>query len=251
MSSQLIDYAAILADLEAKRAAIEASISAIRAAMGIGAVNIMDVTGVIANAPSSATQIAPPITGADIPDGAFFRKSVPEATAHLLAMLKKKQTTQEIADALLRGGMESTSNDFLSVVTAGLYRARKMPNSPIVKLGNHWGLKEWYPKGIVSANFAEQTKKRPKKKARKASKTASSAGDSQAPTQKVATMAKIIDTIKTSSSGVLSKQDLAERFSMNPNGMAGLLTRLVNRGDLEETPHGGYRLPTHASAVVQ
>jgi hypothetical protein len=255
MSSQPLDYAAILADLEAKRAAIDATIVAMRAAMGIGAVNITDIAGVVSSAPAGATQIVPAITGADIPDGAFFRKSVPEATAHLLTMLKKKQTTQEVADALLRGGMESNSDDFLSVVVAGLNRARKTPNSPIVKLpGNYWGLKEWYPKGIISANLSEHTKKRRKKKSRKASKTtqsvvANTAGDSH-PTRKIGTMTKIMDTFKTSASGFFSTQELADRFSMNPNGMAGLLARLVNQGDLEKAPNG-YRLPAQSTGTVQ
>ena len=239
MSGQPLDYATILADLEAKRAAIDATISAIRAAMGIGAVNITDVTGVAASI-QGAAQTSPSITGADIPDGAFFRKSVPEATAHLLAMLKKKQTTQEVSDALLRGGMESTSNDFLSVVTAGLNRARKTPNSPIVKLGNYWGLKDWYPKGIVSANFAEHTKKRRKKKARKSA----SPPVKEPVTVPEESLEKRIEAFAWKNmGGIVNFKQVVEAFpGMKPAVASMNLARIAKKCGWNKTTDGGYHI---------
>lgn len=242
MSGQPLDYATILADLEAKRAAIDATIAAIRAAMGIGAVNITDVTGVATSAPGATQTSFPAITGADIPDGAFFRKSVPDATAHLLAMLKKKQTAQEVADALLRGGMESNSGDFLSVVIAGLNRARKTPNSPIVKLpGNYWGLKEWYPKGIISANLSEHTKKRRKKKARK---TANSPVTHQPNTTPEESLEKRIEAFAWENmGGIVNFKQVVEAFpGMKPAVASMNLGRIAKKCGWNKTTDGGYHI---------
>ena len=146
MSTQSLDYAAIIADLEAKKAAIEATIASLRSAMALGTLG--------------AGQ------GGDVPDvwiifgfgERWERFRLARSSARVSQKLhvsiwkivKRKQTSREIADALLKGGIESTSNNFVSIVHAILDRARKSPNPTIVKLGTQWGLSGWYPKGILN-----------------------------------------------------------------------------------------------------
>lgn len=256
MSTQPLDYAMILADLEAKRAAIEASIAAIRAAMGLGAVNPGDVqTGI----GSAAPQAMGAIFGNDIPDGAFLGKGIPEATKLLLEILKKKQTTREIADALQRGGIESTSSNFVGIVHAVLNRARKAPNSAIVKLGSHWGLKDWYPKGIVSAAAPPATKaKKRKKKAGKTAKSSdvpqtasegasTSSGPKTAPRATTPAIERIETLLKSEPKAEFSAQDIATNFAMNAQVTAMLLGKLVKAGHVEKTQSGTFRYSTQAT----
>src|SRR6266550_2394442 len=190
MGIEQMDYTVILADLEAKRAALDQTIASFRNALAIGA---LGQPGDAANslALSAFGPITSSISGGEVPDGAFLGKSIPDAAKLYLEIVKKKQTSKEIAEALLKGGMESASKNFPAIVHAILDRARKAPNSAFVKLGTQWGLSSWYPKGFA-ANAAtkpgkkKQQKKAPKKKESKAAVTKSvTASTEAAPAQPV------------------------------------------------------------------
>src|ERR1700747_306325 len=99
MGMELLDYAAILADLEAKKSALEQAIASFRQAMASGALGQMTEGGIV---PSLGTSFS----GGEVPAGAFLGKSIPEAAKLYLEIVKKKQTTREIAEALQKGGME-------------------------------------------------------------------------------------------------------------------------------------------------
>jgi hypothetical protein len=162
MSTQPIDYAAILADLEAKKGSLETAIASVRAAIAAGSLG-QSGDGATFTSPGFSSALA----GGEVPAGAFLGKSIPDAAKLYLEIVKKKQTSKEIAEALLKGGMESTSKNFPSIVHAILDRARKAKNPALVKVDkSHWGLTGWWPKGIGSANGI-QSKKLPKKKAAK------------------------------------------------------------------------------------
>jgi hypothetical protein len=162
MSTQPIDYAAILADLEGKKVALEAAIASVRAAIVAGTLGQSGDSTALPALGLPAT-----LTGGEVPAGAFLGKSIPDAAKLYLEIVKKKQTSKEIAEALLKGGMESTSKNFPSIVHAILDRARKAKNPALVKVDkSHWGLTGWWPKGIGSAN-GTQAKKPPKKKVAK------------------------------------------------------------------------------------
>ena len=155
-----IDYAAILADLEAKKLAIETLIASFKTAAASGALVMGDVP-LGAGIPFSATTQA--ITSIqDIPNGAFHGKSITEASKIYLGMIKKKQTTREIAEALLRGGMETTSDRFQTNVHGILLRAGKDKHE-LVRIGNAWGLAEWYPASMRS-NQPKNVRNEPKRK---------------------------------------------------------------------------------------
>src|SRR5271166_4055386 len=103
MSTQTIDYGAILANMEAKKAALEAAIASLRAALAMGALGASgDLPEGIAAASVSAA-----LYGGDVPNGAFLGKSIPDAAKLYLEIVKKKQTSREIAEALQKGGIES------------------------------------------------------------------------------------------------------------------------------------------------
>lgn len=81
----------------------------------------------------------------NIPPDAFFRMSIADAARKYLAMVKKKQTIQQIADALEAGGLTHTSRRFYGTVLTTLRRQEKQVGD-IVKVGRGiWGLAEWYP----------------------------------------------------------------------------------------------------------
>jgi hypothetical protein len=146
-AEQQIDYFAVLADMEAKRTALDAAIASMRKFLNGQAGG--SSTG--ESAPGSAS-----FTSGEIPTGAFLGKSIPDAATLYLQIMKRKSTTREIAEGLRKGGMESTSSNFPSIVHAILDRYRKA-GGEIVKLDKStWGLASWFPAGVRSAAVAQE-----------------------------------------------------------------------------------------------
>lgn len=254
MSTQPFDYSAAEADLEAKKSAIEAALASLRAARALGALGQSGDFSVMPGNGASA-----PMYGGDIPDGAFLNKGIPEATKFYLEIVKKKQTSSEIAAALRKGGMESTSSDFVGVVNAGLNRARKIPSSPLLKLGSHWGLKSWYPKGIISSVGAPA--KKAKKKQRKPAKTAESKPKETATVQPeqvkpavVLTMSgakdKILEMLTINPHLEYTAKDLAKQFGIEPQKVYLILGNLGRARKIEKMANGAYRV-TRAAQTAQ
>lgn len=248
MSTEPVDYTAILADLEAKKSALEQTIASFRQAMALGALGHMSADGTV------PTMAVPSLTGGEVPAGAFLGKSITEATRLYLEIVKKKQTTREIADALQKGGMESTSKgDFALIVHAGLTRARKSPNSGIVKVGKHWGLASWYPKGIVSGATAAPARKAKRKRAGKAAKPSTPVASATPPTWNATPQPVPISTAKSGATDGIasllrshpgkdfSGPEIATQFSLNTSVAYMLLGKLVSKHQVEKTPEGKYR----------
>jgi hypothetical protein len=257
MSAESMDYTAFLADLEAKKAALEHTIASFRQAMAVGALGQMTGDGTVPSMSSSS------MTGGEVPAGAFLGKSITEATRLYLEIVKKKQTTREVADALQKGGMESTSKgDFANIVHAGLTRARKSPNSGIVKVGKHWGLASWYPKGIISSVSATPARKGKKKKAVKAVKPAAvpTAAAAAAPvwtppqpvpisTPKPGATDGIADLLRSQPGKEFSGPEIANEFNLKNAVAYMLLGKLLSKQQVEKTPEGKYRaIVSHETA---
>lgn len=83
-------------------------------------------------------------SGPDIPSDAFLGLGLAEAAKKYLGMVRQKKTTREIAAALEQGGIVNRAKSFYSTVFTALKRASK--GGGIVKIGNEWGLAEWYPR---------------------------------------------------------------------------------------------------------
>ncbi len=247
MSTESLDYTAILADLEAKKAALEQTIASFRQAMAAGALGQMSSDGTVIPSLNG-----PSFTGGEVPAGAFLGKSITESTRLYLEIVKKKQTTREIADALRKGGMESTSNDFVGIVNAGLNRAHKSPNSGIVKVGTQWGLAGWYPKGITSGagQSSKKSKNRKPQKAAtsqaKAKEQAAVAAKESKPMPKIVTSPnvnsaqRVLEILQANRGLTFTAQEIAKTLGINSNTAPLILANLVRSRKAEKTVDGKY-----------
>lgn len=255
MSMEPVDYTAILADLEAKKAALEHTIASFRQAMAMGALGQMASEGGIVPSVS-----APSITGGEVPAGAFHSKSIPEATRLYLEIVKKKQTGREIAEALQKGGMESTSKNFVDIVVNGLNRARRLGNPGLVKLGTHWGLASWYPKGIVTAAAEpKKTKKRSRKAAANEAKSkpkeeARAKGPQPVPPVVISAdrnpAERVLEILRMTSGTAFTTQELAKTLKLEPSRIALILGNLIRGRKVEKTKDAKYAAVTSMGAAV-
>lgn len=127
-----INYEAVLADLETRKAQqiaqMDAAIAAIRAIMG-------QPTG------------SPPLfpgggpSGGTLAHDAFIGLSIPEAAKKHLASTRRKQSTQEIMNALEAGGLPGSKYS----VVYSILRRRENQVGDIINMKGDWGLAEWYP----------------------------------------------------------------------------------------------------------
>lgn len=137
--AQEVDYAAVLADLEARRAALDGVIAVLKQLVGTGALEAILVppTGDKAEGGMARTAAATP---SEVAPGMFHGLSVSEAARKFLEMKKAKQRTVDIAAALRQGGIESTAANFYGNVFTTMKRRKDF-----IKLGKFWALAEWHP----------------------------------------------------------------------------------------------------------
>lgn len=245
MGTESLDYTAILNDLEAKKKAIEAAIASLRSALSVGALGLTLADASVGMQDAVGFSFS---TG-EVPDGAFLGKSIPEAVKLYLEIVKKKQTTRQIADALRKGGIESISSRFPTIIHATLNRVRKSPNSPIVKVGTLWGLSGWYPKGITSGPTEKRSKK--SKHKTKAAKKVGLAATNEIKTalqsvpiadkKKGGAVERISQILQSKPSGEFTAQQIAEQTSLNVQVAHMMLARLAKQGKAHKTPSGAYR----------
>lgn len=132
MSEEKIDYSAVLADLVAKRDALNAAITAIEQMTGTAASSSTTTSGGKKAAPT------------EVRSDTFFGMKFPEAAKAYLAIAKKPQSVKEIADALQRGGITHQSSNFVNTMYTTLKREDDR-GGDIIKVGKSWGLAAWYP----------------------------------------------------------------------------------------------------------
>lgn len=127
-----IDYVAVLADMKAKRARLDAGIAAIEAMLKL---------------PGGATTPSPQSPAAvEIVSGMFSGLSIPDAAKKFLAVRKHQATTPQIVEGLRQGGQRNAaSRSFPNTVASVL--ARVDANAAgIVHVGRGtWALAEWAP----------------------------------------------------------------------------------------------------------
>lgn len=129
MAPEPVDYKGVLADLKARRAALDQAIAAIEAIAG-GEAMVPPINGT----PAAAREIEP---------GTFFNLSTLEATKKYLGIAGKTQTTQQIGEALRKGSLVVKD----ASVAAILQRAVRDDDTELVSVGrNMWGLKRFYGK---------------------------------------------------------------------------------------------------------
>lgn len=243
----------LLAQLEAKKRALDALLEAARAAAAVGI--LADVSGdiVIDGAPTIGNGVSTGqvYTVSDVPNGAFHGKSIPEAAKAFLDMVKAKQTTREIAAALRKGGIESTSDNFEGMVYNLLNRTR-MNTAEFTRTDGKWGLAEWLAPNVRSLHIAAtQTKqgKKTKKKSKSARKTP--ANKKEEPRQAQPEPAKdggvqerMIKFMHKDVSAEYSTDELATALVLKKAIAAMLLGKLLKTGQIAKTATGKYRLAT-------
>lgn len=213
MAGGNVNYKAVLADLEARKAQIESAIAAVKSFLasagnhaGDGA--LMDVT-----------------SAEEIPRGAFLRLSIADATKKFLDMVKTKQSVPQITQALERGGLPPAKPNTVYAVL----RRRENEIGDIIRLGDEWALSEWYPNNPnLRKRVADKAtkKKRSKKRAKKksAAKKRVAAPEAPAASTPAAGAAKVERKI--------SKGDAIEEVLKAANGQsmhAKAIAETINR----------------------
>ncbi len=253
------DYNLILADLEAKRAALDAAIVSLRIAAATGALTANGSSSpIIGTAPQiygshpgmSTTSGSSGYSGytTEVPSGAFLGKSVREAAILYLSLVRKKQTTREIAAALAAGGMESTSKKFVDMVGTVLYQIKKSGGG-ILRIGDAWGLAEWYPAGF---RVSTQEPKPRKHKAQKRKKTTRDSDQKTHSEREVAapqlgTLARIEAFLIESRPDEFDSGDIASKLNLNPKAIHFFLGKLCKQQKIVKTPRGNYQAPAEGS----
>ena len=125
-----INYAAVLADLQAKRVQLDSAIAAIRV--------LMEQTGVMA----ATAPPLPRIVGlSQVPPGAFVGLSISVAVRRLLEMMQRRMSVREIMRGLQAGGLKPSK--YRNVYA--ILRQRESDKADIIKVDRQWGLAEWNP----------------------------------------------------------------------------------------------------------
>lgn len=129
--ADVVDYKGVLADLRARRAALDQAIAAIEPLAGeLGAALIPILNG----GGGLSREIEP---------GTFFNLNTVEASRKYLGMMGKAQTTAQIAEALRKGSRDVKD----SSVAALLQKAVRNGDPEIVSVSRGmWGLKRFYGK---------------------------------------------------------------------------------------------------------
>jgi hypothetical protein len=142
MGIEPINYEAVIADLEAKIAHLQATLAGIKV---VAAMNGF-ASGPPANTPPSGggggvnVRIAP---------NAFFGKSIPDAAVTVLNQAQKKLSTQELMELMESGGLPQSKYNTVYAIL----RRRESQVGDLVNMKGEWGLASWFP------NHVKKTKK--------------------------------------------------------------------------------------------
>lgn len=248
-----LDYSAMLADMESKRAILDQAIASLRAAIAAGLGILGESPGGIASAIGISSLGGG--SGGDIPRGAFLGKNIPESILAYLAAVRKKSSSSEIAEGLKKGGIESTSKTFGIVVNNTLYRLKKA--GKLLLFDDGWALSEWYPESLrsrVDQNNKSKSKKSgpKKKKARKETKQVKAASEKPAPAKESkATKPKALieSHFSTHVGAEVSAKELAQKLNIKRRGLILVLSQMARKGLLEKTASGKFRASSKVTPI--
>jgi hypothetical protein len=138
MSTPTIDYEAVIADLEAKKAHLETMIAGLRSVAGMAGLGAPPSGG-----PGGST----PYSDGKIASDAFFGKSIPDAAVIHLGNVRRKLSTQQLMDAMESGGLPKSKYNTVYAIL----RRRESQVGDIVNMQGEWGLAAWYPNHVKKA----------------------------------------------------------------------------------------------------
>jgi hypothetical protein len=242
---QALDYlAAILADMEAKKVALENAMAGIRTAIAIGA---LGPTGDFQGLPTASLPLAASGTFTDLPRGAFLGKTAREAITLYLSTIRKKQTNKEIAQALQEGGLVS-AGDFDKYVTSALFRLKQ--DNVLLRFEDGWGLAEWYNEAFRTKVAASNNKpaKRTKTKRRKPAKKAAAqqallpapATPEAKPAQVAGIDARVAEFLESTAPSSYAVKQIAEAVRGQVGVVNFSLVRLAKKGIATRGEDGQY-----------
>jgi hypothetical protein len=244
------DYAAILADMELKRTALDAAIAALRSAMAAGIFGPVGESFTIS--PNGAITAIPSPSFADLPRGAFLGKTAPEAIRLYLGTIRRKQTNKEIAQALQDGGLESAGN-FDNYVTSALFRLKN--DGVVLRFEDGWGLSEWYNEAF-RAKIGGQGSKKPAKGSKARRKKAPKKDATSARTRTVPLSAseakaaavkgiddRIVDLLTSNPRNEYGAGEIAPLLEVAVGVVNFSLTRLLKKGRVARSADGQYSAP--------
>jgi hypothetical protein len=211
---QAFDVEAAIAALEAQKANIEETINALRRYQGTGV-------------PAGSSTAGRTVDAANIPDDAFFGLSIGEGAKKYLAIVKRKQSMREIAEALDRGGLQHASGDFVATV-ATMLRRHAVKDAELVRVGRgDWGLAAWYGNRRPTSKSGPKRKSKTRGPGRPAKHPA---GASEAPVKEMAR--EVIRQHGSSLSVDAITEQIKKRFSrdVSKQTLVGALSRGVRDG---------------------
>lgn len=126
MGSEPINYEAVLADLEARKAQLESAIAAIKM--------ISTQSGNIG--PNGGGGGSTTVGQSD-----YLGMSIPEATKKYLTAARQKRSTQDVMKALESGGLPESK--YATVYS--ILRRREKQVGDIINMSGDWALAQWYP----------------------------------------------------------------------------------------------------------
>jgi DNA-binding NarL/FixJ family response regulator len=150
MASEGIKYSDVLADLEAKKAVIDAMITNTRQMLNLGLDQLAAAAGSVAPTDRTPTEVR---------TDTFFRMTMPDAIIKYLEIAKRPQTLSEITKALQDGGLPTTATNLMPIVGSRLSRL-KTDGKVCQPTSGKWGLSEWYPAAARQAAAAAKAKTR-------------------------------------------------------------------------------------------
>lgn len=235
MGIEPIDYAATIADLEAKRNALDAAITAFRTAQALGALGVS--VGESMNNMADGVSVALLPSG-EVPVGAFLGKSIPDAAKLCLQIVKRKMTSREIAEYLRKGGIESTAKNFPALVHSILIRASRAGNG-IVKLDrSYWALGEWYPASMRTAGASE---KRPYKRRKGRTRKSETATEPKQKNSSTGAASRIAQVLRGEPGTEFSAEDVVAPANVTVRVARLMLGKLVASKQAAKTDSGKYR----------
>jgi hypothetical protein len=143
MPDSPINYAAVLADLEAKRTQLDSAIAAIKV--------ILEQTGAMA----ANAQLVPRIASlSQVPPHAFVGLSISNAVRMLLEMMQRRMSIREIMQGLQAGGLKPSK--YRNVYA--ILRQREADKADVINVDAKWGLAEWNPELPPRSNLVTRKK---------------------------------------------------------------------------------------------
>ncbi len=206
-----------IADLEAWRNRIEAAIVTLRALDG--------------NGPTLPTSGPPRIgNNGEVQTDSFFQMTVPDAAEKYLKLVKVTKEIPDIADALLRGGLKTSSKNFNDMTRTVMSRDERFVKVPT----GGWGLAEWYP---------AMRKERKTKSAAASVDESSSTQQRDSPSGGTTAGARVMATLGSSRTTEWTANKIAETTGLNLNTTRTTIFNLRKAGKIKNRTIGkGYVL---------